>query len=201
MPFDEVLDDLKPHLPPDMFGDITAFHEKFKLQQTADGNKLPDDFQIFRAKFLLEELNEYLEAVGLCLMPVSQTEFECDIYRDRDRDQFNAEKAFDALIDLVYVAIGTAYLHRFPFNEGWRRVQAANMAKIRTQRSADSKRGSGWDVVKPPGWKAPDLSDLVQGVSARPPCPTCNDRGTVSRGGGCMGYDDEPCPQCKGGNL
>ena len=32
----------------------------------------------------------------------------------------------------------------------------------------------------------------------KPPCPRCKGVGTVSIGGGCMGYDDEVCPICNG---
>ncbi len=71
-------------------------------------------------------------------------------------------KKFDALIDLVYVALGTAYLHGFPFDLGWRRVHEANMKKVRATNAAQSARNSTHDVVKPPGWTAPTLDDLVK---------------------------------------
>ena len=70
--------------------------------------------------------------------------------------------AFDALIDLAYFTLGTAHVMNLPWEAGWERVHAANMAKIRTERPADSKRGSGFDVVKPAGWSAPILDDLVR---------------------------------------
>jgi hypothetical protein len=35
------------------------------------------------------------------------------------------------------------------------------MKKVRALRAVDSQRGSTYDVVKPSGWVAPDLSDLV----------------------------------------
>jgi predicted HAD superfamily Cof-like phosphohydrolase len=67
----------------------------------------------------------------------------------------------DALVDLVYVALGTAHMQGFDFNEAWRRVHDANMQKVRAQNADESKRGSALDVVKPEGWKPADLSDLV----------------------------------------
>ena len=119
--------------------DIAAFHEKFGLAYTGGPRELPASLAFFRAQFLVEELNEYTEGLK----------------------SGDLEQQLDALVDLVYVAIGTAYLQGFDFDEAWRRVHAANMAKIRTMRAADSKRGSTWDVVKPEGWQPPDLSDLV----------------------------------------
>lgn len=119
--------------------DIRRFHEKFDLAYTEGPRKLDPEMSAFRIKFLKEECTEYADAVKAG----------------------NLEKQFDALIDLVYVALGTAYLQGFPFRQGWRRVQAANMAKVIATSAADSTRGYSKDVVKPKGWKAPDLTDLV----------------------------------------
>lgn len=125
--------------------DIRDFHEKFELPPADEPKLLDQDLQDFRIRFMQEELDEYREAVA----------------------EGNTEKAFDALIDLVYVAVGTAYISRFPFAEGWRRVHAANMAKIRVSRTPEgvTERGGKWDVVKPMGWTPPDLSDLVKSSS------------------------------------
>lgn len=152
--------------PPNLFGDIIRFHRKFDLEYTdgprpqlpgaADARlaeitqmlrrldevvkllQTPENLQVFRTRFMIEELTEYVDAVA----------------------RGSAADAFDALIDLVYVALGTAYLHGFPFNSGWRRVQDANMEKVRGD-AVTSKRGSTHDVVKPEGWQPPDLTDLV----------------------------------------
>lgn len=120
---------------------IVSFHEHFMLTYTGEPRQLPADLQKFRTDFLHEELDEYKLAV-------------------RDGD---LEKQFDALIDLVYVACGTAYLQGFEFDRGFRRVHEANMKKVRAQRVEDSVRGSvEFDIVKPAGWVKPDLSDLVK---------------------------------------
>jgi predicted HAD superfamily Cof-like phosphohydrolase len=68
---------------------------------------------------------------------------------------------FDGIIDLVYVSLGLAYFCKLPFNEGWQRVHWANMKKVRAERPEDSKRGSTYDIIKPEGWEAPKLSDLL----------------------------------------
>ena len=65
----------------------------------------------------------------------------------------------DALIDIVYVALGTALaLGVSPemWNKGWAAVHKANMAKERALRAEDSKRGTTYDVVKPEGWQSPE---------------------------------------------
>lgn len=123
-----------------MTQDIALFHEKFNLEYEGPPRLLAQDLHAFRSNFMEEELAEY-----------------CKAYAEQD-----LEGQLDALVDLVYVALGTAYLHGFDFNEAWRRVQHANMQKVRAQTSSDSKRGSMHDVVKPKGWRPPDLSDLVK---------------------------------------
>ena len=126
------------HVPKhsDFCQDIHDFHQKFGLMSPDGPTSLDPELRAFRIKFMQEELDEYVNSTTL-------------------------EDQFDALIDLVYVALGTAYLHGFPFPEGWARVQAANMTKVRGTK-ATSKRGSDFDVVKPPGWTPPVLTDLVK---------------------------------------
>lgn len=142
---------------PDMLADIVAFHSRFSLTYGGPPRHLEGELGEFREKFLDEELIEYRSARGAleALLRIKD-----DPTRAADHALY-LEKQLDGLVDLVYVALGTAYLQGFDFAEAWRRVHAANMAKVRALRESDSKRGSTFDVVKPPGWKAPDLSDLV----------------------------------------
>jgi predicted HAD superfamily Cof-like phosphohydrolase len=125
---------------PQLVRDVRAFHEKFGVPMPAKPEGLSPTDWSFRTRFLDEEIDE-LHAAWL------------------DEDQ---AKQLDALVDLVYVAIGTAIWAGWDFEEAWRRVQRANMAKVRTPSADASKRGHAFDVIKPEGWKAPDLSDLVK---------------------------------------
>jgi predicted HAD superfamily Cof-like phosphohydrolase len=127
----------------DMFNnfldDISKFHEKYELEYMEGPRFLPLDLHTFRTKFMQEELDEYSSA----------------------RSDSNLAGQLDALVDILYVAIGTAYQHGFDLAEAWRRVHEANMQKVRVQKFQDSTRGSLFDVVKPPGWVPPNLEDLV----------------------------------------
>lgn len=136
-------------LGPDFLGDIQAFHEKFGLEYKGPPRPLPDELHDFRHRFLKEEVNEYGDNWKLAIMGHID----------------GLENQLDALVDLAYVLFGTAYLHGFPFAEAWRRVHAANMRKQRAATAADSKRGSTYDVVKPPGWVPPSHRDLVASQS------------------------------------
>lgn len=127
----------------DMYGDVLEFFKKFDLLQhcTSHPGWPKAEITEFRLRFLLEELCEFDHAAALG----------------------DTAAAFDALIDIVYVALGTAIFMNLPWQVGWDRVQAANMQKIRAARSTDSKRGTAFDVVKPPSWQAPTLDDLIDG--------------------------------------
>ncbi len=102
---------------------------------------MPSDLMDVRIKFLKEELDEFIEG-----------------WATGDHAQMA-----DALVDLVYVALGTAHLLGYPWQEVWDAVQAANMAKERGKPDgSNSKRGSAWDVVKPEGWTPPDIATLLE---------------------------------------
>lgn len=118
---------------PVLSADVANFHSKFGLT----GPLTPEEEEL-RHKRLYEEVHEYREAV----------------------EEGNKEKQLDALVDTVYIAIGTANRQGWNFDEAWKRVHAANMAKERGTEN-NSKYGSTFDIVKPVGWTAPDLSDLV----------------------------------------
>ena len=138
-----------------MFNKVGDFHEKFGLERVPEffhplsvlvrtipppAVKLDPELIKFRLRFLREELEEIEQG-----------------YRDGDLEQ-----VADGLVDLVYVALGTAHLHRLPFNELFSAVHEANMKKVRAQSSADSKRGSFYDVVKPDGWQKPDVAQILK---------------------------------------
>lgn len=140
-----------------LFDDIKEFHEKFAITYEGAPRALPPSLQQFRTKFLREELREYLisvEHIHQVLQGKTDPSFD-------DEVAYDLEHMLDALVDLVYVALGTAYLHGFDFQEAWARVHAANMSKIRAKKSSDSKRKSKHDVVKPVGWRPPRHRDLV----------------------------------------
>lgn len=119
---------------------IKEFHTKYGLEYTGKPRELPRDLRNFRMDFMEEELSEY----AVCIA-------SGDLHGQ-----------LDALVDLVYVVVGTAYLQGFDFNEAFRRVHEANMKKVKATSLKDSRRGSIHDVVKPAGWTAPDLTDLVK---------------------------------------
>ena len=143
-----------------LFEDITEFHKKFGLEPPSpETHVLPSDLLAFRVKFIIEELKEYCSAMGVDWWATSTEDAHGVSVNSRYFPDM--ENVLDALVDLTYVVLGLAYVHGFKFNEAWDRVHAANMTKVRAQRTEDSARGGTWDVVKPPDFKRPDLGDLL----------------------------------------
>jgi predicted HAD superfamily Cof-like phosphohydrolase len=124
----------------DLFNMVAAFHEKFELKPTSQPDFPVEEIWRLKNVHMQEELDELRKAA-----------YNGDL-----------EEYFDGLIDLVYVALGAAYLAGLPFNEGFKRVHEANMTKVRALRQEDSKRGSTYDIVKPAGFVAPTLTDLIR---------------------------------------
>ena len=124
----------------DLIDDIDRFHKKFGFEKT-DKPDIPDDSELvnFRTSFLLEELAEYSQAIT----------------------KKDTAGALDALVDIVYIALGTAWLFNLPFERAWKEVQRANMEKIRAK-DTTGKRGTKFDVIKPKGWKAPNIDQIVE---------------------------------------
>lgn len=153
---------IRDHDFPDLIGDVAAFHAKFGQEYLGKPRMLPDDLHDFRVRFHEEETTEYKDEYPKLVDAVER--------RDR-RDIINAlELQLDALVDAVWVELGTADLQfgRKAFLEAWRRVTKANMAKVKKevdnpdQKAEDSGRAPKYDIVKPAGWTAPDHRDLVQ---------------------------------------
>lgn len=128
------------------YGDVLEFHSKFDLphpDNISARNLTREEFD-FRFGFMSEELIEY-----------SQAWLEGDLVG-----------AADALVDLIYVALGTAAFHGFPLDQVWAVVHEANMSKVRTPSKDASKRSSTLDVIKPDEWVSPNdaIRKIIDGA-------------------------------------
>lgn len=139
------------------FDDVADFHQKFGLPyvrgfsfddfgyeaQPAYPTKAEQNGELmqFRLKFLKEELAEFQQGL----------------------EEEDVAQMADALVDLVYVALGTAHFLGLPWQELWDDVQRANMTKERAANDgSNSKRGSSFDVVKPEGWVGPETHEILR---------------------------------------
>lgn len=122
--------------------DVRKFHKKFRQLIGTQPRHLTYRKLRERADFMQEELNEFNAA--------SET-------------QDMAEMA-DALVDLVYVAIGTAVMMGLPWKMLWDDVQRANMEKVR----GVGKRGNLADCIKPAGWEPPLTMEILMANGYEP---------------------------------
>jgi hypothetical protein len=123
---------------------VAAFCKKFQLRPTRTPFRLPHKKMAVRLRHLSEELSELRRGVTVG----------------------DDAEVIDALVDLVYVALGTAHLCGFPFMAVWQAVHAANMKKVRIKKACESKRGSTFDVGKPINWKRPDVAKILRRARA-----------------------------------
>lgn len=153
--------------PIDFLGDVMAFHRKFNQQREDKSNVLPQALYDFRQDFHIEEASEYRD-VGEGIYLILDTAFAAGrSLTSEEREQVTDAVAdqLDALCDLLFVLMGTVDLQfdRHIFQEAWRRVVRANMAKVKAVPTGDdrSHRDATFDIVKPDGWLAPDHTDLI----------------------------------------
>ncbi len=124
------------------FKDVQAFQEKFGIPMNDRPGFIDQEFIKFRLLFLCEELRETTQAA-------------------QDND---LEGIADGLVDLVYVAMGTAAIMGLPWDALWDEVQRANMAKMKAMSSEDQGHREAWqyDVVKPEGWTPPRIKEILE---------------------------------------
>jgi predicted HAD superfamily Cof-like phosphohydrolase len=67
----------------------------------------------------------------------------------------------DALLDFIVVTIGAIHSAGFDAEGAWKEVMRTNLAKIDKETGKVRKREDG-KVLKPQGWKAPELESFVK---------------------------------------
>lgn len=139
---------------PDLVGDVRKFNARFGLPYAPLQRPrfLPQHLFDFRRKFNEEEGFELERA-----------------YREGD-----LVGAADALVDRVYVDLGTAHFMGLPFEDHWREVQRANMQKEKPTGPDDPRlkrkqarngglpNAAAFDIVKPADWKGPDHAAVLR---------------------------------------
>lgn len=147
--------------------DVEDFHAKFQIDYRGKPRVLDEQTSRFRLKFLNEEIAEYekhMDAAHFELDKLTRSpQFQKDEFAfDRAAITHELSQQLDALVDIVYVALGTAHLQGLNFREAWRRVHEANMKKQRAHSASNANEKLKMKVVKPKGWEAPKHDDLVE---------------------------------------
>jgi len=171
-----------------MLRDVSDFHIKFGFEPFKSLNHMPDTLVKFRELFIVEEATEIFwadaeanwpglldgfidlayVAIGNFYLSGSGVSWQYDLPRPMLMSEFSdlsdgVQKpswAPSYTLGLANSCRQQAIIRGWNFDAGWNRVHAANISKVRAV-DKSGKRKSTWDVVKPEGWVAPDLSDLV----------------------------------------
>lgn len=121
----------------EMVEKVREFHARFGVPDL-HSPELPEDRLELREELIREEFNEL-----------------CAAMRDAD-----LVEVADALMDLIYVTIGAALEFGLPVDELFCEVHRTNMAKVGGKRRADGK------ILKPDGWKPPNIAGVLEQASA-----------------------------------
>lgn len=128
------------------FSDVAALHTKFRLPlaKSSGGFRRPALLRDAEFRYRLAFLHEEL------------LEFQSDHLRG------DLAGAADALVDLVHVVLGTAHYMGLPFDALWTEVQRSNMEKVlRTMEDPIHARGTQEVLVKPQGWRPPNIERIL----------------------------------------
>lgn len=122
-----------------MINDVYKFNKEIiGTQQPLNPQVLNKERLLFALIAMYEEIGEFTEA----------------------NNANNVGEALDAMIDLIYFAIGRCYemgITDTQFRKCWNIVQNKNMQKIKGKKN----RGTEQDAAKPEGWKAADLNEVL----------------------------------------
>jgi predicted HAD superfamily Cof-like phosphohydrolase len=113
---------------------VREFHEKFSRQSLETPGELSKERVKRRVKWMREELDEFSESK-------------------------NIYEQADAIIDLMYFALGALVEMGVPPEKIFEAVHDANMAKLWPD--GKPRRDNEGKIIKPPGWKEPDLREII----------------------------------------
>ncbi len=140
---------------------VLAFHKAFGLPAPSKPEMPSPEQRLLRARLIFEEALEYVKAAGVLVIagsPFSEIWIEdvgdLGFYDAADTDP-DEVGMIDALCDLASVTLGGAVIQGIDLAPFFADVHASNMAKLHDGKVVLDEGGK---VVKPAGWKPPDLA-------------------------------------------
>ena len=112
---------------------------------------------------------KFMRACGQTIYEFNGTQFDmyCALIEEEHKELKQAlanndnVEVLDALIDILVVTIGAIHSGGFDAEGAWKEVMSTNFAKIDKETGLVRKREDG-KVLKPVGWKAPNLAPFVK---------------------------------------
>lgn len=144
---------------------VKEFHKAFSVED-AEKPTIPSlDRRIMRARLIVEEVFEFLEASGLSLKMLSTlssknaTFYIVPMVSGLNYVTPNIVEAADALADIKYVVEGAALTWGIPLDEVFDEVHRSNMSKV-PEDGVIIKREDG-KVLKPPTYSPPNIHPIL----------------------------------------
>lgn len=146
-------------------GHVRAFMVKAGQEIPEEPVMPPEAVRLLRVKLILEELIELCDAYGieLTVMPPSagnSAKHSTAVVQWREVDaslEGGIKDAYDAVLDLLVVVIGTAIANGTDLAEGWLEVDRSNMSKF-----IDGHRAESGKWIKGPSYSPANLLPILQ---------------------------------------
>ena len=118
----------------DWYKDVWNFHLKFGVHMSPRPSLPPAEVMELRGKLIREEVSETLKAL----------------------EDYDLVELADGIVDSIVVLLGAAVSFGIDIRPLWDEVHRANMEKVGGGFRSDGK------VMKPPGWRPPDIAGLLE---------------------------------------
>ncbi len=124
------------------YNDVKDFYIKYDVPYADKPTPMPLERALQRDGWLREELGEFVEAA----------------------EQGDLVEQVDAMIDVIYFALGNLVEMGVPPDAIWDIVHTANMSK---DRSGQTLRGPDGKIIKPDDWVPPNegIQRVIEGLS------------------------------------
>ncbi len=139
----------------DMIEDVREFHEACETVDPEEPTWPSYEKRSLRYNLLAEEFNELFTEVlpEDCL-------FSWEVLPYIKGSQEHLAALAKEIVDVIYVAIGTAISCGIPLDKVWAEVHASNMAKVDPATGMVRRRDDG-KILKPEGWQRPDVKKVM----------------------------------------
>lgn len=146
---------------------VTEFTRATGFATPSTPHEIPPDQLKFLAAMIIDET---LELLATEFTPEEAKAFLCETVEQAknvpklettDKAEKIAEQG-DALVDIEYYMLNAASKHGIDVEEMFTEVHASNMRKVDPESGRVIRDPATGKVLKPPGWKTPDLVNLVR---------------------------------------
>lgn len=155
---------------------VKAFMDKVPQKTRHTPSVGTPDERKLRAKLILEEALEFIDACGLDLQilvsngPTDEFPVKIEardlknntLFFSHNESKLNLIEMADAIVDIEYINLGSANTFGMQVEPLFDEVHDSNMAKF----TGDGHRNEDGKWIKPSDWKAPDIKGVLKSQGA-----------------------------------